>query len=83
MSRALDVVTLTGEEYDAMIYQIEDLRAVLAKLVSANVTYWDNKGEVRHDVGATQAEAMAVFREARALLTPNAQSKPPAEGGSA
>lgn len=29
MSRALDVVTLTGEEYDALCYEIDDLRNVL------------------------------------------------------
>lgn len=72
MSRKLDVVTLTGEEYDALNYQIEDLRNVLRKLVEHDVTYWDSKGEVRHDVGTSQAEAMAIFREARQLLTPNA-----------
>lgn len=71
MSHALDVVTLTGEEYGALCYEIEDLRNVLRKLVEHGVTYWDNQGEVRHDVGTTQAEAMAVFREARQLLTPN------------
>ena len=73
MSRALDVVTLTGEEYDALRYEVEDLRNVLRKLVEHDVTYWDNKGEVRHDVGTSQAEAMAIFREARQLLTPNAE----------
>ena len=73
MSRKLDVVTLTGEEYDALNYQIEDLRNVLRKLVEHDVTYWDSKGEVRHDVGTSQAEAMAIFREARQLLTPNAE----------
>ena len=73
MSRALDVVTLTGEEYDALNYQIEDLRNVLRKLVEHDVTYWDSKGEVRHDVGTSQAEAMAIFREARQLLAPNAE----------
>lgn len=71
MSRALDVVTLTGEEYDALRYEVEDLRDVLRKLVEHDVTYWDSRGEVRHDVGTSKAEAMAIFREARQLLTPN------------
>lgn len=71
--RTLDVVTLTGGEYYALCYEIEDLRNVLRKLVEHDVTYWDNKGEVRHDVGASQSEAMAIFREARQLLTPNAE----------
>lgn len=73
MSRALDVVTLTGEEYDALRYEVEDLRNVMRKLVEHDVTYWDSRGEVRHDVGTSQAEAMAIFREARQLLTPNAK----------
>ena len=51
--------------------EIERLRKALQKLVENNVTYWDSKGEVRHDVGTSQAEAMAIFREARQLLTPN------------
>lgn len=75
--RTLDVVTLTGGEYDALCYEIEDLRNILRKLVEHDVTYWDNKGEVRHDVGASQSEAMAIFREARQLLTPNLNSTTP------
>lgn len=51
---------------------IEKMRWLLSRLTDANVTYWDNYGEVRHDVGTSQAEAMAIFREARQLLTPNA-----------
>ena len=63
----------TGGEYDALCYEIDDLRNILRKVVEHDVTYWDNKGEVRHDVGASQSEAMAIFREARQLLTPNDQ----------
>ena len=73
----IDVVTLTGEEYDALRYEVEDLRNVLRKLVEHGVTYWDSRGEVRHDVGTSQAEAMAIFREARQLLAPNASNEGP------
>lgn len=64
---------LTGAKPAGEASQNERLRAVLCKLVERDVTYWDSKGEVRHDVGTSQAEAMAIFREARALVTPNDQ----------
>jgi len=53
--------------YDAAD-EIEKLRCLLHKLTSSNVTYWDGRGEVRHDVGTTQAEAMMIFREARKMV---------------
>jgi len=37
----------------------------LGALTDGNVTYWDAKGEVRHDVGRTQNEAMQIFKYAR------------------
>lgn len=47
---------------------LAQMRRLLNELTIENVTYWDNTGEVRHDVGGSQAQAMQTFREARALL---------------
>lgn len=51
--------------------ELKELRDVLSKLVENNVTYWDNQGQVHHDVGTSQSEAMEIFKKARLLLTPN------------
>ena len=63
----------TGGELHPVCYENYDLRNSLRKQVVHDGAYSEKKGEGRHDVGASQSEAMAIFREARQLLTPNDQ----------
>lgn len=76
----MDIVKAKGSycaSCDALRQEVEKLRAIVHKLTVHNVTYWDNKGEVRHVVGGTQSEAMELFREARIFLVELGSPKNP------
>jgi len=65
MSRAIDVVTLTGEEYDALIERIATMHEALHGIVTADWREWQE---------LASAEEFVRWAKSRALhaLMPNA-----------
>ena len=66
MSRAIDVVTLTGEEYDAMQYEIERLTDLNRVLEAAFM-------EAVKQIAKSDPVGVARWLKEQGVVTPNAE----------